>query len=484
MLLTKIKKLEHAESVHYFSKNKTIYTKFDRVYIRIDQKLIEIKIPIKLWKKILGNFRIFRRLFRIDQYTIKVVNKENDLVIINDGNVYHFNNKTKILTKTLKLRQCNQLLKNSICITPNNDIFFGEYGQNKKRKSVPIYKSSNGGKNWVVIYEIPAKKIRHIHGCFWDNFNEKLWILTGDFENENHFINTDINFKKIEWIGDGTQKFRACNLFFTTENLYWITDSELEQNYLFKLDRNTKKLTKLQKFPGPAWYAKKIDSQNYIVSITCEKGPGSHPIYGYIFHSNNLENWSEVFKLKKDYLPKKYFKNGVVSFSDGKQQIDSFEISGEGFMGLDGKSFLCKIESFNSFLLDYIQKNIFDLEALTKKNISEEKTFNKFKDVTINDLANLIRKTKLNDIEYNLNESILRYCEIKNKNPMIIANKFNGKDHLELLLSLFLINYLKLNDIRYLNIVLKLLDSINKKAFSKSENKRHFKYLAERLLPC
>ena len=108
----------------------------------------------------------------------------------------------------------------------------------------------------------------------------------------------------------------------------------------------------------------------------------------------------------------------------------------------------------------------------------------KFKDVTINDLANLIRKTKLNDIEYNLNESILRYCEIKNKNPMIIANKFNGKDHLELLLSLFLINYLKLNDIRYLNIVLKLLDSINKKAFSKSENKRHFKYLAERLLPC
>ena len=59
--------------------------------------------------------------------------------------------------------------------------------------------------------------------------------MTGDFKNENHFICVDKEFKKIEWIGDGTQKFRACNLFFEENYIYWITDSELEKNYLYKL---------------------------------------------------------------------------------------------------------------------------------------------------------------------------------------------------------------------------------------------------------
>ena len=81
--------------------------------------------------------------------------------------------------------------------------------------------------------------------------------MTGDFKNENHFICVDKEFKKIEWIGDGTQKFRACNLFFEENYIYWITDSELEKNYLYKLKRENRKYLRLQPFPGPVWYTKK-----------------------------------------------------------------------------------------------------------------------------------------------------------------------------------------------------------------------------------
>ena len=73
----------------------------------------------------------------------------------------------------------------------------------------------------------------------------------------------------------------------------------------------------------------KINENNYLASITCEKGPGSHPNYGFIYHSKNLEKWNKVMVLEKDFWPKNILKNGVISFSDGKQTHDSSEISGE-----------------------------------------------------------------------------------------------------------------------------------------------------------
>ena len=107
-------------------------------------------------------------------------------------------------------------------------------------------------------------------------------------------------FKKIELIGNGSLTFRACNLFFKDNYVYWITDSELETNYLYRLDRKTKELTKLQEFPGPVWYTKVINDNHYLASITCEKGSGSHKKYGFIFYSKNLELWEEVYRLEKD----------------------------------------------------------------------------------------------------------------------------------------------------------------------------------------
>ena len=59
------------------------------------------------------------------------------MIIIYNGSVYHYNGIEKI-TKTMSLRQSNQLLKDSICITPDKWIYFGEYGANKKNKPVPI----------------------------------------------------------------------------------------------------------------------------------------------------------------------------------------------------------------------------------------------------------------------------------------------------------------------------------------------------------
>ncbi len=483
MILNKIRKNYGAESVHYFDNNTNVFTRFNKVFIKEDNLITEIKIPIKWWKKIIGHSRILRRLFRIDQYTIKLIDKDKkNLIIINDGNVFYYDNQKKILQLTLKLKQCNQLLKNSICEAGNGEIFFGEYGQNKNRLPIPIYKSTDGGKSWKIVYCIRAKKARHIHGCFWDEFENKIWILTGDFKNENHFICTDTNFTNIEWIGDGTQKFRACNLFFMKNYIYWITDSELENNNLYKLKRENREYKKLQSFPGPVWYTKKIDSNNYLASITCEKGPGSHPKYGFIYHSKDLEKWNQVIKLKKDFWPKKYFKNGVISFSDGQQNINSFEITGEGFEDFDGNSHICEILNDSSFVANYINENIFDLNKLSLNEEYVPVDKKKFIEIDTKDLIHLIKTKNFSEVDTRLNETILRFCEVKNNTPTKIYNHFEGSQRIEILFSLLMLNYSKLNDIRYLNIVLKLLDNFTSKFFSHKMNKEKFNNLAERLI--
>jgi len=475
VILTRKEKIDSAESVHFFEKNKIIFSRASNVYIKENDKLEKIKVPISFYKKILSKFRIFRRLFRIDQYTIKVINSNNDLVIINNGNVYHYDGLKKKLTQTLRLRQSKQLLKDSICLTPDNELFFGEYGSNKSRKSVPIYRSKNFGKDWEIVYEIKPGKIRHIHGCYWDNYENKIWILTGDFKGENYLIKSDCDFKEIEWYGDGSQNWRACNLFFTQNEIYWITDSEFQDNYLFKMNREDNVVLKTEKFPGPVWYIKELKDSHYLLGITCENGPGSNNKFGYLYYSSNLKNWFEVSKFKKDFLPKKYFKNGVVSFSDGKQTIDNFIISGQGFKDFDGVSFQCEIQEPIKFL----KNKVFNGKYHKDSYQGHLNGVSKFKDVTENHITNLLVKNydDFNQDEIRTNEIILRFCEIKSKHFTASVNRAINinKPLNEMLLLLFISNYLQSKDLRYLNIILKLTDILKSNEYNNEANQIYFK---------
>ena len=161
----------------------------------------------------------------------------------------------------MSLRQSNQLLKDSICITPDKWIYFGEYGANKKNKPVPIYRSKDLGKSWETIFQIQAEYVDMSMDVIGINLKKKIWILTGDFENQNHIIKADKNFKKLKWYGDGSQKWRACNLFFTKDKIHWITDTEFQLNYHYSMCRNSEELKKLEEFPGPVWYIKHLTVQ-------------------------------------------------------------------------------------------------------------------------------------------------------------------------------------------------------------------------------
>ena len=83
------------------------------------------------------------------------------------------------------------------------------------------------------------------------------------------------------------------------------------------------------------------------------------------------------------------------------------------------------------------------------------KKYTKFKNITINDLNNLIYELKSGETENtDWHEKLLRYCEINHRKT---KTNFDIQNDLRLHLIIFFIeHYKKFRDVRYLNIVLKI----------------------------
>ena len=87
------------------------------------------------------------------------------------------------------------------------------------------------------------------------------------------------------------------------------------------------------------------------------------------------------------------------------------------------------------------------------------------------------------DAEIITNETILRFCEINHKNFLISLKKFDLNHNLvDLTIFLFIRNYIHSNDLRFLNISLKLIDKIPSKFYFKQINKLEFKRILKNLV--
>jgi hypothetical protein len=222
-------------------------------------------------------------------------------------------------------------------------LYFGEYGTNSSGSEVPVYRSADGGRSWQTVFVFPPGKTKHVHGCYYDPIEEKIWVLTGDFENECHILCADRDFKNVEWIGDGQQIYRACNVFFEKDSVHWIMDSQLQNSYHIKLDRRSRAIEQKQLFPGPVWYIKRLEDGYYLAATAQETGPGVKDQYAHLMISKDLETWEDIHQFQHDAFPKRYFKSGVIGFPDGHQHSNSFHLFAEAIKGLDGKIALCEI---------------------------------------------------------------------------------------------------------------------------------------------
>jgi len=286
-------------------------------------------------------FRFTRRAMRVDKCNL-FPTRAGKLLGIRAGTVYEIESG---IIRPLFSIQGDCVLHRGITESAKSNIYFGEYFMNLARGPVRIWRVSADLNKYDIAYTFDAGTIRHVHGVYRDPYcKNRLWVTVGDYEGECYFVVTDNEFETVQWIGDGTQMWRAVGLLFTNKSVCWLTDSHLEQNYTITLDRESLQLTVHDEVESSSWYCSSTSDGFFLAATTVEKGPGVKTNKALLMFSENGINWETVASFKKDLLPMLPFKFGVISFPSGNFSSDSFWISGEGLIGLDGCSLLCSLE--------------------------------------------------------------------------------------------------------------------------------------------
>jgi hypothetical protein len=333
------RELPGREIVHYASDDLLVTSHHHTVYIQSGSAERRVVLPESLPRRVAGVSRLARRALRLDKCNVvPVENGHRSYVILRNREAFHFDGESGRLTHTLTMKNCRNVLHGAVTVLGGNEVVFGEYGSMGEHKPVPLYRSTDGGRSWICVHEFAAGTVRHVHGCYWDPFEERYWIFTGDSDAEVRVLLARRDFTEVTEIAGGSQEWRACTVMFEEDAVYWIMDSERENSHLIRFDRRTRTIDKAM-FPGPVWYTKRTSDGVYLAATTCE-GPGVHDRYAHIYATRHRQ-WHEVARFEWDGLPKGWLKFGVIASPAARNRATL--LFGEALRGLDGRAFRCRL---------------------------------------------------------------------------------------------------------------------------------------------
>ncbi len=332
------------EIVHFYSDELLVTSTHRWVVVqRSDGSRATIELPRTKFDA-LGFSRLVRRALRLDKCNVFPLDPEGrSLILIRHGAVYKYDERQG-LRRTLTLRQSRNVLHTDFCQTKSGRLLFGEYGANAERQPIPIYASDDNGESWHIAYQIPAGKAKHVHGVYADKHSDKIWVFTGDADGESWVIEASEDFSEVRCLGDGSQIYRACSVFFTPDKVVWAMDSPLQPSRTVHLDRRTGSVELHGAFPGPIWYGLEVPASGFLLASTVEPGDSVTGDKAGIYFSDNLVSWTRLATFTKDRWPMGLFKFGVIGFSRGERSDGSFFVFGEALKGLDGRSLRCRIK--------------------------------------------------------------------------------------------------------------------------------------------
>lgn len=274
------------------------------------------------------------RAMRSDKCNI-YVNRFGKILGIRGGWVYSIERGRADLLFRI---QGDCVLHRSISEDSDGNIYFGEYFMNPERNPVRIWVVSSNLTHWQAVHEF--ENIRHVHGVYRDPYDEQIfWITVGDFKGECYILKSEDRFKSFARFGDGSQVWRAVNLYFTGDHVSWLTDSNLEPNHACRMGRSDGKLEIGQSLDASAWYGCTTREGYHLAFTTIERGPAIQSDESSVLASEDGFEWEKVFAFKKDFWkPVQIFKYGVISVPSGIMSADCLYLSGEGLVGLEGIS--------------------------------------------------------------------------------------------------------------------------------------------------
>ena len=299
--------IEWAEEGNFIlSRRNQIFHSSDLAY---KPKLIgEVSAPF--WRELAAFPRLGQRLLRFSVNCVipldsneYFVSFDKTIGLIRDGKYHSING----------LQRPSRILRSGVAIHPSGDLYFGEYLANVQRESVLIYRYTPGSDSVSVAHEFPAGSIRHIHGIYFDRFDNSLVCLTGDADHECKMIRSRDGFQTLDIIGEGDESWRAVSVLFTEDTVFYGTDAEFRSNTIYELDRHTLEKKNLGEVSGTVFYSQQSGSDLFFAT-TAENAPSQDENVAAIWNISPSGDLSEVAKFAKDRWHKTLFGFGTVYF--------------------------------------------------------------------------------------------------------------------------------------------------------------------------
>jgi len=223
-----------------------------------------------------------------------------------------------------------------ISLGPNDTVLFGEYGSGGGR-AVRLYASHDRGHSFQIVHTLEKGSVLHVHNLVYDARLDHYWVLAGDHDHEPGIGILSADLRDFEWFLKGKQVYRAVELFDLGDRLVYATDTEMEQNGLISLDKASGSHERLRDFPGSCIYACRFGGL-YAIATSVEPSPVNHGLDATLWVSRNAEDWSEVYRARKDAWSADYFQFGSIVLPVGHSGRETLLFSGQAVKGIDGRA--------------------------------------------------------------------------------------------------------------------------------------------------
>jgi hypothetical protein len=190
-----------------------------------------------------------------------------------------------------------------ITAVPGGTVYWGEYFDNAQRDQVHIYASTDAGATWTIAYTFPKGAIRHVHNIVHDPWQDCLWVLTGDYGDECRILRARCDFSRVDVVLQGNQQTRAVALVPTQDGLYFSSDTPLESNYTYHLDRKAS-LLRLTPISSSSIYGCRVGNRVFFSTMVepSEVNRDRHVrIYGSA--DSGMHEWRSLLAWQKDRWP-------------------------------------------------------------------------------------------------------------------------------------------------------------------------------------
>jgi hypothetical protein len=212
-----------------------------------------------------------------------------------------------------------------ISVTPGGHVFWGEYFDNPNRDEVHIYISTDNGSRWEVAYTFPRGAVRHVHNIVYDEWGDCLWVLTGDNGSECRILRVSCDFRNMDVVLSGHQQARAVALVPAPEGLYFSSDTPLESNRVYRLDRGGT-LNELASLSSSSIYGCRAGGGIFFSTMVEPSSANPDPNVRLYGGCDGLQ-WRSLMQWRKDLWPMSLFQYGNALLPDGRNTTDLLAVT-------------------------------------------------------------------------------------------------------------------------------------------------------------